>query len=129
MKAKRLTKNSGFSLVEATVALCLIVLAASAIGQLLVAQFRLENDNALRTTAISLAAKELEDLRSLDYPSIPASRSSTASVGGVTYTIASSAAFNQPAASMATITTTVSWTAPLGSQTYTVNAIYTDVTR
>ncbi len=129
MKAKRLTKNGGFSLIEATVALCLIVLAASAIGQLLVAQFRLENDNALRTTAISLAAKELEDLRSLDYPSIPSSRSSTSSVGGVTYTIRSSAAFDQPAASMATITTTVSWTEPLGSQTYTLNAIYTDVTR
>jgi len=89
----------------------------------------MENGNATKTTAISLATKELEDLRSLDYPSIPASRTSTTTVGPLTYTVTSTAAFDIPATGMSRITTTVTWTDPLGSQTYTLNAIYTDVTR
>jgi len=129
MKFDKLATNHGFTLVETLASLAVFALCSAAIGELLVTQIHMENSNAFGTTAISLAAKELEDLRSLDYPSIPATRTSTATVGGLTYTVTSAAAFDQPNAGMATITTTVSWTEPLGAKSYTVNAIYTDVTR
>jgi prepilin-type N-terminal cleavage/methylation domain-containing protein len=129
MRCDGLTSQRGFTMIETVVSLSLFVLAAAAVGKLLVSQVRMETDNATKTTAISLATKELEDLRSLDYPSIPASRTSTTTVGSLTYRVTSKATFDSPAAGMARITTTVTWTEPLGSQTYTVNAIYTDVTR
>jgi len=129
MRRDGLTSQRGFTLIETVVSLGLFVLAAAAIGNLLVSQIRMENGNATKTTAISLATKELEDLRSLDYPSIPASRTSTTTVGPLTYTVTRTAAFDIPATGMSRITTTVTWTDPLGSQTYTLNAIYTDVTR
>jgi len=129
MKRDGRTSQSGFTLIEAAASLGLIVSAAAVIGNLLVSQLRMETSNVTRTQAISLAAKELEYLRSLDYPNIPTSRTSTATVGALTYTVNSTAVFNSPATSVASITTTVSWTEPLGSQSYQVNAIYTDVTR
>ena len=129
MKCKRLASERGFTLVEALASLGVFALGAAAVGNLLVTQMRLESSNALATTATSLAAKELEDLRSLDYSSIPSTRTSTTTVGPITYTVASRAVFDTPGTQMATITTTVSWTEPLGSKSYTVNAIYTDVTR
>jgi prepilin-type N-terminal cleavage/methylation domain-containing protein len=129
MRRDGLTSRRGFTLIETVVSLGLFVLAAAAIGNLLVSQIRMETGNANKTTAISLATAELEDLRSLDYPSIPASRTSTTTVGPLTYTVTSTAAFDSPATGLARITTTVTWTDPLGSQTYTLNAIYTDVTR
>jgi Tfp pilus assembly protein PilV len=116
-------------LIETLVSLSLFVLAAAAVSNLLVSQIRIENGNANYTTAISLATSALENLRSLDYPSIPASQITTTTVGPVTYTVTSTAAFDTPATGMARITTAVTWTDLLGSQTYTVNAIYTDVTR
>lgn len=129
MNSDGLAGGRGFTLIETLVSLALFVVATAAIGRLLVSQIRMETSNAAKTTAISLAAKELEDLRSLDYPSIPLSRTSTATVMGLTYTVTSTAVFDTPANGLASITTTVSWTEPLGSQTYVLNAIYTDVTR
>jgi prepilin-type N-terminal cleavage/methylation domain-containing protein len=129
MNSDGLAGERGFTLIETLVSLGLFVVATAAIGGLLVSQIRMETSNAAKTTAISLAAKELEDLRALDYSSIPASRTSTATVSGLTYTVTSRAVFDSPANGMASITTTLSWTEPLGSQTYVLNAIYTDVTR
>ncbi|HVO23071.1 MAG TPA: type II secretion system protein [Candidatus Margulisiibacteriota bacterium] len=129
MKCKVRKSERGFTLVETLASLGVFALAAGAIGSLLVTQTRLETSNALATTVTSLAAKELEDLRSLDYGSIPGSRTSTTTIANVKYTVTSTATFDTPGPQMASITTTVSWTEPSGSKTYTVNAIYTDVTR
>jgi prepilin-type N-terminal cleavage/methylation domain-containing protein len=129
MNSDAIAGKRGFTLIETLVSLGLFVVATAAIGGLLVSQIRMETSNTAKTTAISLASKELEDLRSLDYPSIPLSRTSTATVTGLTYTVTSTAVFDTPANGLASITTTVSWTEPLGAQTYVLNAIYTDVTR
>jgi prepilin-type N-terminal cleavage/methylation domain-containing protein len=129
MRTNGLGNQSGFTLIETLASIGLFVLGAAAVGGLLVSQIRMENSNLNRTEAISLAASELEYLRSLDYASIPTSRTTTPTVGGVTYTVNSGALFDSPAPFMATITTTVSWTDPLGAHSYTLNAIYTDVTR
>ena len=129
MRPNGLGNQSGFTLIETVVSIGLFVLAAAAVGGLLVSQLRMENSNMTATQAISLATSELEYLRSLDYPSIPTSRTTTTTIGPVTYTVNSTAVFDSPAVSMATISTAVSWTDPLGAHNYTLNAIYTDVTR
>jgi prepilin-type N-terminal cleavage/methylation domain-containing protein len=129
MKRERATRDGGFTLIETVVSLGLFGLAAATMYGLLVAQMRLEATNATTTQAISLAATELEYLRSLDYPNIPATHTTTTIIDGLTYTVRSTAVFDSPAPSMASITTTVSWTEPLGPDSYTVDAIYTDVTR
>ncbi len=129
MKCKRPPGATGFTLVETAVSLGVFALASAAIGGLLVSQIRMQTSNVTRTKAISLASKELEDLRALDYTSIPASRTSTTTVGGVTYTVTSQAVFDSPAAGVASIKTTVTWTEPLGPQSYTANVLYTDITR
>ncbi len=129
MKCDRRTGALGFTLIETAVSLGVFALASAAIGALLVSQIRMQTSNVTKTKAISLAAKELEDLRALDYNSIPASRTSTTTVGGVTYTVTSQATFNSPASGVASITTTVTWREALGPQSYTANVLYTDVTR
>jgi Tfp pilus assembly protein PilV len=129
MRRNGLGNQSGFTLIETVASVGLFVLAAAAVGTLLVSQLRMENSNMTTTEAISLATSELEYLRSLDYTSIPTSRTTTATIGPVTYTVNSTAAFDIPAVSMASITTAVSWTDPIGAHSYTLNAIYTDVTR
>jgi len=129
MKCKRRSGASGFTLIETAVSLGVFALASAAVGSLLVSQIRMQTSNVTRTKAISLASKELEDLRALDYNSIPTSRTSTTTVGGVIYTVTSRAVFNSPANGVATITTTVTWTEPLGAQSYTANVLYTDITR
>jgi prepilin-type N-terminal cleavage/methylation domain-containing protein len=129
MRCNRLRNRSGFTLIETLASVGLFAVAAAAVGGLLVSQLRLEYENLTNTEAISLAAGQLEYLRSLDYPNIPATYTTTTTIGPVTYTVNSTAVFNSPATSMATITTTVTWTDPLGAQSYTANAIYCDVTR
>ena len=129
MRSNGLGNQSGFTLVETVVSIGLFVLGAAAVGGLLVSQLRMENSNMAATEAISLATTELEYLRSLDYTSIPTSRTTTTTIGPVTYTVNSTAVFDSPAVSMARITTAVGWTDPLGAHSYTLNAIYTDVTR
>jgi prepilin-type N-terminal cleavage/methylation domain-containing protein len=129
MRRNRLTTQPGFSLIEVVVSLGLFVLAAAAVSSLLVSQMRMETSNATTTTAISLAARTLEDIRALDYADIPASQTSTTTVGGLTYTVTSRAVFDTPSTGMASITATVRWNEPLGARSYTLNAVYTDVTR
>jgi prepilin-type N-terminal cleavage/methylation domain-containing protein len=129
MKCNAPMGERGFTLIETLASLGVFAIAAGAIGNLMVTQLRLETRNAIATTATTLAAKELEDLRSLDYGSIPVSRTSTTTVGALRYTVTTRTVFDTPAAQMATITTVVTWSEPLGPKSYTVSAIYTDVTR
>lgn len=129
MKCDGPASEHGFTLIEAMAALGVFALAAAAIGNLFISHMRMETSNATETTAISLAAKELEGLRALDYTNIPGSRNSTTTVGGVAYTVTSTATFDSPASGMASVATTVSWTDQLQAQSYTINVVYTDVTR
>jgi Tfp pilus assembly protein PilV len=121
--------EQGFALIEAIVSLGVFALAAAAVGGLLISHIRMETSNATETMAISLATKEMEDLRALDYDSIPASRIGTTTVGALTYTVTSTATGDSPASGMTSIVTTVSWTDQLAARNYTINAIYTDVKR
>ena len=119
----------GTTLIESLVALGLFALVAVAMGTLMTSQMKMQGTNGTATTAVALAAKELEDLRAMDYSQLPSSRSSTTRVGSVTFTVSSTLQADNPASGMTSINTTVSWSEPLGSKSYTANAIYTDVTR
>ena len=113
---------------ESLVALTLFGLTAAAIGNLLTHEIRLQGTNGTTTTAISLAERELEDLRSLEYEDI-ASRSAARTLGGATYYLQTTVVPDAPAPLMKSVTTNVSWTEAVGPQSYFLYAIYTDVTR
>jgi type II secretory pathway pseudopilin PulG len=128
MNCERWRRQRGTTLVEALFAVGLFGVAAAAIVMLLVGQIRQQGANMLRTSAITLAERELEDLRTVDYARI-SSRSLTKTIGGMTYTVGTTVLPDTPAASMKTISTVVTWTEPNGPQSYALSAIYTSVKR
>ncbi|MBI4515896.1 MAG: type II secretion system protein [Deltaproteobacteria bacterium] len=128
MNCRRLLGQRGTTLLESLAALGLFAIAASAVGNLLVTQMRLENANLTRTTAIGYAEQELEDLRAMDYGDI-ASRTTTKTTGGTIYTVATTVQNDTPADNMKSINTVINWNDPSGSQTYALNAIYTAIKR
>jgi len=124
----RVVRNQrGTTLIECVAAIVLFAIAAAAIGDLLAQQIRMQNSNGTTTTAISVAAAELEDVRTLNYGDM-ANRSSTTVVDGVTYNLDTSVVANSPQQNMKTVHTTVVWTEPTGAKSYTLQSIYTDVT-
>ncbi len=128
MDAHRRHRERGTTLLEAVVAAGLFGLAMAAMSPLMVTHIRMEGSNLTRTTAIGLAERELEDLRGLNYDSI-ASRSSTQTIGGMRYTVATTVRDDTPTDGVKTITTAVSWTDQTGAQSYALNAVYTAVKR
>ena len=125
---KRFRNQRGVTLAESLIALALLGIAVSAIGDLIVQQVRLEGNNGTTTTAIALAEAELEDMRALHYDDM-LSRSSTSVSGGTTYTLQTSVVADSPAPNMKTVSTTVTWAEALGARAYAMYAIYTNVTR
>lgn len=128
MSSRAFHDQRGTTLMESLVALTLFGLTAAAIGNLLTQEIRLQGTNGTATTAITLAERELEDLRAQDYGTI-ASRSAVNTVGGATYTLLTTVVPDSPAPFMKSITTNVTWTEAIGPQSYLLYAIYTDVTR
>lgn len=127
-RPRRVARNQrGTTLIECVVAIVLFAIAAAAIGDLLTEQIRMQRSNGTTSTAISVAAGELEDVRTLNYADM-ANRSSTTVVDGVTYNLETSVAANAPQQNMKTVHTTVVWTEPTGAKSYTLHSIYTDVT-
>ena len=125
----------GVTLIESLFALTLLGLAATAIGNLFVQQIRMQGWNVYRTNAIALASAALEDLRAMDYASIPTgssstpARTATATLGGMTYTVNTYVLADTPANGMKQITVTVSFRDPTGAQSYSLNGIYTAIKR
>lgn len=128
MNYRTLRNQHGSTLVESLVALSLFALTAAAIGDLLTREIHLEGTNNTTTTAIFLAERELEDLRSQDYDTV-ASRSSTSTVEGATYSLQTTVVPDSPAPSMKSVTTNVTWTDARGPQSYDVYAIYSDTSQ
>jgi len=117
----------GFSLLEVLSAMTLFALVASAIGALATGSMRHTIRNRHATAAAMLAQQRLEDLRALAYADI-AGGTSTATVGGQSFSVGTSVLADAPGANMKTITVTVSWTGPEGTRSYAVQTIYTAVT-
>lgn len=126
--ARRSGNQRGSTLVESLVAIGLFGLCMGAIGNLLVTHIQMEGVNLRQTTAIGLAEREVEDLRAINYSQI-ASRSSTQTIGSITYTVTTTVTAESPLPNEKSIRTVVSWTDRGGAQSYALNTIYTAITR
>jgi prepilin-type N-terminal cleavage/methylation domain-containing protein len=117
----------GFTLAEVLVSISIFAIAALGVQSLYLGLVRTTNMNAHYAAATELAQAELEDLRGTRYVEVD-SRSSTATVEGIEYTIASVVSEGVPAAEMKHIQTTVSWTDAGGvSEQFSMETIYAEI--
>jgi type II secretory pathway pseudopilin PulG len=115
-------------MVESLVAIGLFGIAALGITGLFAGLMTVGNINAHHTTATELAQEELEDLRSLSYADI-SSRTNTATVNGITYTIGTTVQDDTPVDNTKTIAVTVSWVGQANvSRQFSLDTIYAEVT-
>ena len=131
MSCRRLRHSQrGVTLIESLVALGVFGLIAAAVGGLLTQHISTERTNGTTTAAVTVAEAEMESLRSLDYPDI-ATRTfdPTPGAGSPAYHVQTTVVTDSPAPSLKTITTQVTWAEPAGSQSVSLYAVYTDVTR
>lgn len=124
----RFREQRGVTLAETLVALGLFAVALAGISSFLVFHVRAAGNNFRQTYAYALAEQELEALRALDYGSM-ASRSSTKTLGGITYTVSTSVFENNPAPNMKTVVVNVAWTDSGGPRNAQLSTIYTQVRR
>jgi prepilin-type N-terminal cleavage/methylation domain-containing protein len=126
MRSRRRNQR-GFTLLEALAATTLFAIVSAAMGTLAVGSIRATTFNRHASQAALLAQWEMERVRALEYASM-VNASTTKVMGGQTYTLATLVEPNTPAANMARITVTASWTGPEGAKSYATQTIYTDVT-
>lgn len=118
----------GVSMIETLVALSLLALCMAGVTQLITLQARYVTRSYLSTQAYTLAAQELESMRTLDYVDM-ASRSSAETIGTTRYTVATEVVANSPSPNMKRIQVTVSWESFAGPQNVTVATVYSEVRR
>ena len=116
------------TLLETLVALGMFAATAATMGNFLVSQIRLSSSNYLYSRAYALAEQQLESTRALHYNDM-APGSTTSTVGGTQFTVATSILSNTPADGLKQITVNVSWKDPQGAQNVAVQTIYTEVQR
>ena len=116
----------GFSLLEILVAISLFAITASGLAAFAMHSLRRTSANRSSTGAVIAAQHEIEDLRGLDYPAI-ASRSYATTISGHPYGVGTAVANNTPASGMKQVTVTVTWSEPLGPQSYVVRTILTQI--
>jgi Tfp pilus assembly protein PilV len=125
---RRVAAQRGISLLETVVALGLFAFTAATMGNYLVSQLRMSSYNYLYTQAYTLAEQQLESTRALHFNDmVPAS--STSTVGGTQYTVATAVLNDTPANGLKQITVNVSWKDQRGPQNVAVQTIYTEVQR
>ena len=124
-KESRRLGDGGFSLIETLVSLTLIALTVSAAGNFLGHQYRATTSNHLASQAYSIAAEELETIRSIPFDSM-SDHSRDVVEGSVTFSVATTVLDNQPAANMKRVNVVVSWEEPEGAELVTLQTIYTD---
>jgi type II secretory pathway pseudopilin PulG len=121
-----LRNQRGMSMIEAMVALGLLVTTAAMMGDFLVGQTRQASSNYLDTVAYGLAADTLESARAVSYENI-VEGTTTAAVGGVTFTTTTQVQNDTPVEGVKTITAQVSWNEPSGPRSISVPTIYTRI--
>ena len=125
MKNRR--RQQGVSLLEVLAAMVLFALVASAVGALATQSMVHTTRNRHSTSAALCAQQELERLRGLPYAQM-ASRTTTMTMGGQSFSVASTVQADTPVANVATITVTVTWTGPEGARSYVVQTLFTSIT-
>jgi Tfp pilus assembly protein PilV len=126
MTRKTRRSQRGISLLEILVAITLFALTSSGLAAFLVQSLRRTAGNRASTGAVIAAQHEVEDLRSLDYPAI-VSRSYATTITGKSYGVGTVVQNNTPASGMKQVTVTVSYTEPLGPESYVLRTILTQI--
>ena len=126
MTRKARQSQRGISLLEILVAITLFAITASGLAAFLVQSLRRTAGNRASTGAVIAAQHEVEDLRSLDYPAI-VSRSYATTITGTSYGVGTVIQNDTPASGMKQVTVTVSYTEPLGPESYVVRTILTQI--
>jgi general secretion pathway protein I len=126
MTRKTRQSQRGISLLEILVAITLFALTASGLAAFLVQSLRRTAGNRASTGAVIAAQHEVEDLRSLDYPAI-VSRSYATTITGKSYGVGTVVQNDSPASGMKQVTVTVSYTEPLGPESYVLRTILTQI--
>jgi prepilin-type N-terminal cleavage/methylation domain-containing protein len=117
----------GFSLPEVLAALSILGISVLGVQGLLLGLSRAAGTNAHYAVATELAQAELEDLRSLRYGEVT-SRSSSATVGGLPFSIDSVVTEGVPQPETKHIHTTVSWVSQGGmGQQFSLETIYAEI--
>ncbi len=120
-----LRSNGGFSLIETLVSLALIALTVAAVGNFLDFQYRTTTANHLASQAYSIAAEELETVRSLPFDAMT-NHARDLTQGSVAFSVATTVEDNQPAQHMKRVNVVVSWSQPGGAESVSLQTIYTD---
>ena len=136
-RARHLTREGGFTLIEVLVTALIVVLLGTATASALISTTHTSGDQRVRAEADALASQDQARLRGLsdeqlaDLTGLAASHTVTVpAVNGTTFTVASSSAFqdssgNSSCASTAQdfykVSTTVSWTEPYAQGTQSVS--------
>lgn len=129
MSIKTREKNSnkkqlGFTLIEVMIALVILATGLLALMAMQIVSIKANAFSSEMTYASMLAQSRLEQLRNLDYASIPPTAGPItdviipggANTKGISYTVLRQVADDFPATDMKTITLTVNWTgSPAGS--------------
>jgi len=126
MTRKTRRSQRGISLLEILVAITLFALTSSGLAAFLVQSLRRTAGNRASTGAVIAAQHEVEDLRSLDYPAI-VSRSYSTTITGKSYGVGTVVQNDTPASGMKQVTVTVSYTEPLGPESYVLRTILTQI--
>ena len=126
MTRKTRQSQRGISLLEILVAITLFALTSSGLAAFLVQSLRRTAGNRASTGAVIAAQHEVEDLRSLDYPAI-VSRSYSTTITGKSYGVGTVVQNDTPASGMKQVTVTVSYTEPLGPESYVLRTILTQI--
>jgi len=126
MTRKSRRSQRGISLLEILVAITLFALTSSGLAAFLVQSLRRTAGNRASTGAVIAAQHEVEDLRSLDYPAI-VSRSYATTITGKSYGVGTVVQNDAPASGMKQVTVTVSYTEPLGPESYVLRTILTQI--
>ncbi len=122
----RLRDQRGITLVESLIALALLALGAAAVGNFMTGQIRHASISHLSGQAYSLAADEIERIRSLPFSEM-SGESRTKTDGEINFEIDSTVVAGVPAPNMKSVKVDVSWNAPGGRQTIELRTIYAQV--
>lgn len=123
---RRLRDQRGVTLVESLVALSLLALGASAIGNFMTSQIRHASGSHLTEQAYALAAEEVERIRGLPFSEMTGV-SRTEDDGDISFEIASNVLSGVPAPNMNSVNVNVTWNAPGGRKSAELRTVYAQV--
>jgi len=121
--ARRRRRDAGVSLLEVLAAMTLFALVASGMAAFAATSMRFGAMNRAAGSAHMLAQEELERQRGRVYANV-GSETRTETVAGQDFTIDTTVQSDTPAANMSHVTVTVSWTGPMGPQSYALETIF-----